>query len=53
MAASMLPKGRQTPVGVLKPDLAAAVASWAHAAALAPQLAAVAFSSGTTVALLT
>ncbi len=47
-AASMQPKGTHTPAGVLNPDLVAAVASCAHAAAFAPQFAGVAFSSSTT-----
>ena len=47
MAASMQPKGRQTPAGVLKSALAATLASSAHAAALAPQFLGVAFSSST------
>ena len=50
MAASMQPKGRQTPAGVLKPALAATLASSAHAAALAPQFLGVAFSNSTTFA---
>lgn len=49
----MQPKGTHRPVGVLKPASAAAVASCAHAAAFAPQLALVATSRGTTAALLT
>ena len=47
MAASMQPKGRQTPAGVLKSALAATLASSAHAAALAPQFLGVAFSNST------
>ena len=47
MAASMQPKGRQTPAGVLKSALAATLANSAHAAALAPQFLGVAFSSST------
>ena len=48
--ASMLPKGRQTPAGVPKLASAATLASAAQAAALAPQFAGVAFSTGTILA---
>ena len=57
MTASMQPKGRQTPWAVPKLPFfllcSARVASSAQAAALAPQLAAVALLSGTTVTFFT
>ena len=58
MMASMQPNGKHTPAAVPKLPclsliLSASLASSAQAAALAPQLAVVAFSKGTTLALLT
>ena len=55
MTASMQPKGRQTPAAVPNSPFffSASLARSAQAAALAPQLAAVALASGTTLTLLT